>query len=195
MAICRLLVLLSVGVAEVNSHASMIMPPGRNSVDADPGGAWANGKHPTSGIVDPKRCVCVNGTSECSNGQSCFWFSQGCTIGCAKCDGDGTRLPNYDHCPHESIKPTLLDKSAPSTSTARPAPPRTCSSSTRGGRQAERPSSTHAGWQEARPSRACRARATTPPSTPSREIWAPSCGRDRPEQYGSVARSRSSGSR
>ena len=35
---------------------------------------------------------------------------QGCTIGCKACDGIGARLANYDHCPGESIKPTLLPK-------------------------------------------------------------------------------------
>ena len=46
-------------------------------------------------------------TEPCNSGQACFWFSQGCTIGCSKCDGKGARLPNYDHCPGESIEPTL----------------------------------------------------------------------------------------
>ena len=53
---------------------------------------------------------CSHGSEPCSSGQRTFWFSQGCTIGCAKCDGNGTRLTNFDHCPGTSIKPTLLDK-------------------------------------------------------------------------------------
>jgi len=40
----------------------------------------------------PFGCDCSNGTSLCASGQSCFWFSQGCTIGCEKCDGNGERL-------------------------------------------------------------------------------------------------------
>jgi hypothetical protein len=28
-------------------------------------------------------------------------FSQGSSIGCAKATGNGTRLPNLDHCPEE----------------------------------------------------------------------------------------------
>ena len=45
-------------------------------------------------------CACTNGTeAECNSGQSCFWFSQGCTVGCAACDGQGQRYPSWDHCP------------------------------------------------------------------------------------------------
>ena len=38
-----------------------------------------------------RRCSCSNGTEACDVGQSCFWFSSGCTIGCEKCDGNGGR--------------------------------------------------------------------------------------------------------
>ena len=34
----------------------------------------------------------------CGSAQSCFWFSQGVSVGCKKPDGNGTRLPNLDHC-------------------------------------------------------------------------------------------------
>ena len=37
-------------------------------------------------------------------------FSQGCTIGCSRCDGNGSRIANFDHCPGQSIAPTLLPK-------------------------------------------------------------------------------------
>ena len=87
-----------VGVAA--GHGSMIMPPSRNSVDADLP-AWAHGKFPETGLIEPYTCSCSNGTSECSSGQSCFWFSQGCSVGCSKCTGNGTRMPNLDHCPEE----------------------------------------------------------------------------------------------
>ena len=61
----------------------------------------SNGKFPETGVIEPYTCNCNNGTSECSAGQSRFWFSQGVSIGCSKADGNGTRLPNLDHCPHE----------------------------------------------------------------------------------------------
>jgi len=91
----------------VAGHASMIMPPSRNAIDSETP-AWSNGKHPMTGWIEPYSCKCINGTeSECNSGQACFWFSQGCTIGCSACDGDGSRIPNFDHCPGESIAPTL----------------------------------------------------------------------------------------
>ena len=54
--------------------------------------------------------MCTNGSSPaCDSGQGCFWFSQGCTIGCKACDGQGARIPKWDHCPLDSIKPTVND--------------------------------------------------------------------------------------
>ena len=103
--------LLFAFVVAVNGHASLIMPPTRNAIDATLP-AWSKGKHPSTGWIEPYDCSCTNGTHDCSNGQSCFWFSQGCTIGCDRCDGDGRRFPNYDHCPGAPNKPppTYLDK-------------------------------------------------------------------------------------
>ena len=83
----------------VLGHASMIMPPTRNAWDSETA-PWSHGKHPFTGFIEPYRCECVNGTEpECNSGQSCFWFSQGCTVGCPACDGNGTRVLNFDHCP------------------------------------------------------------------------------------------------
>ena len=64
-------------VARAAGHASMIMPPTRNSIDSELP-AWSGGKHPMTGWIEPYNCGCTNGTSECNSGQSCFWFSQGC---------------------------------------------------------------------------------------------------------------------
>ena len=71
---------------------------------------WSGGKHPPTGVIDPKHAPCTNGSSVCNSGQSTFWFSQGCTIGCPHCTGNGSRIANFDHCPSASIKPTLLAK-------------------------------------------------------------------------------------
>eukprot|EP00656_Telonema_subtile_P015169 TRINITY_DN17912_c0_g1_i1.p1 TRINITY_DN17912_c0_g1~~TRINITY_DN17912_c0_g1_i1.p1 ORF type:complete len:287 (+),score=40.91 TRINITY_DN17912_c0_g1_i1:125-985(+) len=78
-------------------HGGMLIPMPRNSIDSELP-AWSNGKHPRTGVIEPLPCDCTNGTSPCNSGQSCFWFSQGCSIGCDKCDNDGRRFPNYDHC-------------------------------------------------------------------------------------------------
>ena len=101
---------LSTMIATASGHASMIMPAPRNAIDGTLP-AWSNGKHPMTGWIEPYNCSCTNGTEPCANGQSCFWFSQGCTIGCSACDGDGARYPNYDHCPgNPKPPPTYLDK-------------------------------------------------------------------------------------
>jgi hypothetical protein len=96
----------------VASHASMIMPPPRNAIDSELA-PWHNinmSSPPETGSIEPYNCRCTNGTEEhCNSGQACFWFSQGCTIGCSKCDGLGARIPKWDHCPLESIKPTIND--------------------------------------------------------------------------------------
>jgi len=95
-------------IAMVAGHASMINPAPRNAIDSEIP-PWSDGKHPNTGWIEPYNCHCTNGTSECNSGQACFWFSQGCTPGCKECDGNGSRIPNFDHCPGESISPTIND--------------------------------------------------------------------------------------
>lgn len=97
----RLAAAAAVLATTAQSHSSMIMPPARNSIDSLLP-AYSGGKHPPTGVIDAKRAPCTNGTSVCNSGQSTFWFSQGCSIGCARCDGIGARIPNYDHCPNVS---------------------------------------------------------------------------------------------
>ena len=43
-------------------------------------------------------CDCVNGTEPCEVGQSCYWFSQGCTIGCEACLDMGANPNTEDLC-------------------------------------------------------------------------------------------------
>ena len=87
-------ILLTQLVELVTSHASMIMPPSRNAIDSNLP-AWHNSNisnPPETGTIEPYNCRCTNGTEPfCNAGQACFWFSQGCTIGCSKCDGLGAR--------------------------------------------------------------------------------------------------------
>jgi len=107
-----LLVVAIALVPEALAHGSMIMPLARNSIDAETP-EWSDGKHPMTGTIEPYNCRCTNGTDVCNNGQSCFWFSNGCTPGCKACDGNGNRYPNFDHCPTETkdLKPTdMLSK-------------------------------------------------------------------------------------
>ena len=63
------LVLLSLG------HGQLVLPRPRNSIDY------------ILGVNDPNGHRCANVTGDkCQNGQSSFWYSQGCFIGCEECD-------------------------------------------------------------------------------------------------------------
>ena len=115
-------------LATANAHMSMIRPIPRNAIDRlDPrwkDGKWfpyrescsncttktcvtdphAQGWNPQipSGCVPPGTdgwgCNCANGTSPCDVGQSCFWFSNGCTIGCKTCTGKPANPNTRDLC-------------------------------------------------------------------------------------------------
>ena len=87
--------LITAWLAAASAHSAMTIPKPRNSVDSDKqpwGGAvphplpfepWC--PFPSKGAVDDRN---LTG----SNGQACFWFSNGCAIGCDSCDGS-TRGP------------------------------------------------------------------------------------------------------
>jgi len=98
-----------------DAHGAMLMPDPRNAIDSTiPGMDWGNGSTHT-GHMEPLGAPCANGTDPngCRPGQAVFWFSQGCTPGCNSCDGQGQRLPNWDHCSttrKEPFKPTLVKK-------------------------------------------------------------------------------------
>jgi len=98
-------------------HGAVVHPPPRNRVDS--------GLPPWSGPVpDPLPgvdawCPISNGTSLTgTNGQACFWFSNGCSIGCPECDGK-TRgpIPNQPEFAHKmdtcglGFKATVCDPS------------------------------------------------------------------------------------
>lgn len=90
----RLAVLLSLA-ASADAHGALVSPPPRNAVDKDLA-PW-NGpvpSHPPS--VESATGWCPvpdkNGRPSGQNGQACFWFSNGCAIGCKECDG-GSRGP------------------------------------------------------------------------------------------------------
>ena len=118
----RTTTLLAHLVASVHGHAALISPAPRNAVDRnlEP---WAGGRfgdatceHPIHGVdVNPLwgngscwGCNCVNGTEPCEVAQTCTYFSQGCAIGCATCDGQESN-PNFkDRC-GSGKKPTNND--------------------------------------------------------------------------------------
>ena len=50
-------------------HGAMIMPPARNSIDAELA-PWRDGKQPPLGTIDPIGCPgCTNGTQPCELGR------------------------------------------------------------------------------------------------------------------------------
>ena len=62
-------------VAVVHGHGQLVSPRSRNSLDY------------SVGVNDPDGHKCTNLTGHtCLNGQSSFWYSQGCFIGCDACD-------------------------------------------------------------------------------------------------------------
>ena len=89
--------------AAVLGHGSMIMPVSRGGIDAVL--PEYNHTFPPTGVIEPYTCRCVNGSEWCASGQGCFWFSQGCNVGCDECTGNGSRLPNFDQCPHRRKGP------------------------------------------------------------------------------------------
>ncbi len=110
MAMWVLLVVLLLlhigGEYGAEGHAAMTFPKPRNSVDGSvaPWSQWAYPCDATHQGDDCKITFCEDG-KDCqgscpisahsgvpsalngSNGQSCYWFSNGCTIGCEACDG------------------------------------------------------------------------------------------------------------
>jgi hypothetical protein len=90
-----------------NGHSSLLYPPSRNSIDhALPpwkNGSWGDGTYGP----DAWGCNCINSTTEggqvaCNAGQSCFYFSNGCSIGCPTCDGGDSK--------HGGANPNLKDR-------------------------------------------------------------------------------------
>jgi hypothetical protein len=87
-------------VAPAAAHSSLLIPPARNAVDRDlpPYRGGKFGRNLSYGLPpDNFGCDCVNATTggavACEVGQSCLWFSNGCSIGCPTCDGGNISSP------------------------------------------------------------------------------------------------------
>jgi len=108
----------AVALSQAEAHMSLVLPPSRNAVDrvlppwqngkwwpyepncSDPIPGW-NPQIPSGCVpngTDGWGCNCANGTEPCDVAQSCFWFSQGCTIGCETCDGGPSNPNTEDRC-------------------------------------------------------------------------------------------------
>ena len=113
--VLRVILLLVASVGSVRGHGFVVTPPPRNSIDRDLP-LYANGAFPQTngepGCTQDMQvcgCWCANGTAPCASGQSCYWFSQGCTIGCDSC----VSVPNHrtykDLC-NSGLKATVCDR-------------------------------------------------------------------------------------
>ena len=76
-----LLATLSGRTSCVSGHGAVVSPLTRNAADRYP--------------LGPNLCLCANATpgtasarstAGCANGQACYWYQQGCFIGCKTCD-------------------------------------------------------------------------------------------------------------
>jgi len=103
------LLLAVVGVANVAAHGAMTYPRPRNALDGDlpQFKSWAYPCDATHKGINCTMTFCgsANKGQDCrgacaksahdgikdsltaANGQSCYWFSNGCMVGCDKCDG------------------------------------------------------------------------------------------------------------
>eukprot|EP00041_Stephanoeca_diplocostata_P039847 m.1638000 g.1638000 ORF g.1638000 m.1638000 type:complete len:400 (-) comp26550_c0_seq1:266-1465(-) len=99
---------LLLSATEVLGHGAVSFPPPRNGIDGKIA-PW-NGSVP---VPVPFDAWCAIPSHEHSgqlsgeNGQACFWFSNGCTIGCEKCDGN-TRgpVPKFQYVGNASDPPS-----------------------------------------------------------------------------------------
>lgn len=116
------LVVLAGAIAFACGHGAVTHPRPRNAIDSDVA-PWVN---PVPMPV-PFEPWCPFGDVSAvgknpenltgANGQACFWFSNGCTIGCESCDGD-TRgpIPNAP-CPKPDDGKTMCARKMPACKT------------------------------------------------------------------------------
>jgi len=110
------------GPTRVAGHGAVVWPPPRNGVDRDLH-PW-NGpvpENPPSVESDTGWCPVParDGTLSGQNGQACFWFSNGCSIGCKTCDGSSRGpIPNskdpkwvrkFNTCNNPTVRATVCD--------------------------------------------------------------------------------------
>jgi len=86
------LILSVIGLWDTSGHGAVVFPPPRNAIDSN----LAPWSEPVPYPVPNVDAWCpvsgTNGSLSGVNGQACFWFSNGCSIGCPQCDGT-TRGP------------------------------------------------------------------------------------------------------
>ena len=76
----RRLALFVAALHSASGHGAVTVPPPRNAIDSDDEAAQKNATYPYDGHACPMPNG-GNGTSG-ANGQACYWFSNGASIGC-----------------------------------------------------------------------------------------------------------------
>jgi hypothetical protein len=82
-------------------HGAIVHPPSRNAIDSsiEPWKSFTafEGQFCSGQYEGPCWCPTTDASGKLSgaSGQACWWFSNGCSIGCPTCDGV-TRGPIYD---------------------------------------------------------------------------------------------------
>ena len=105
-----LFLIAAIHVPPTDAHGFLVSPPSRNARD----GAlpeFANSAYPEGTYG----CSCGNNSGVgCEleaglrgNGQPCLWFSQGCTIGCVRCDNATQHSMGRSLCDNPATGPTL----------------------------------------------------------------------------------------
>ena len=126
MLFISLLVFCSQLLVQVRGHGAVVFPPPRNNIDHGEAPWDAEVPFPVPAVSDPRNGIwcpipnpffnntltgseSVEGGSIIHihihtlghNGQACFWFSNGCSIGCPECDGT-TRGPGVHNHKNDS---------------------------------------------------------------------------------------------
>ena len=102
MRLLALLAALALAPGQADAHGAVTFPRPRNAIDGQLP-AWKNWSYPCEHGKPKGDCAITfaKGAGTCpvsaysgqknhlnaSNGQSCYWFSNGCTVGCGACDG------------------------------------------------------------------------------------------------------------
>ena len=108
-------ILLLASAGSVRGHGQVIIPPPRNAIDkdqplfADGGFPQTSGEPGCTQDMQVCGCWCANGTAPCASGQSCYWFSQGCTIGCDSCISVPNHRTYKDLC-NSGLQATVCDR-------------------------------------------------------------------------------------
>eukprot|EP00964_Phaeocystis_antarctica_P099999 scaffold65733_cov60-Phaeocystis_antarctica.AAC.3 len=100
---------LAAWLAAASAHSAMTIPKPRNAIDSDEqpwGGAVPHPLPFEPWCPIPSKAAVDDRNLTGSNGQACFWFSNGCAIGCDSCDGSTRGPVGHFNCTEDECTPT-----------------------------------------------------------------------------------------